>query len=112
MKLITAIIKPDRFDNVCSALAQIGITGITATEVSGFGRHKGRTEIYRGAEYAFGVRAKIKIEVAVADERLEPAVEVITHAAQTGHTGDGRVFVTALEQAIRIRTGEACSETV
>lgn len=106
MKLITAIVKPFRLDEVREALAAQGVTGITVTEVKGFGRQKGHTELYRGAEYVVDFLPKIKIETVVPDERLEAVVEAIQVAAGTGKIGDGKIFVTAIEQVIRIRTGE------
>ncbi|MDB5978724.1 MAG: P-II family nitrogen regulator [Nevskiales bacterium] len=106
MKLITAIIKPFKLDEVREALSEIGVAGITVTEVKGFGRQKGHTELYRGAEYVVDFLPKVKIEVAVTDDKLDPAIEVITKAAHTGKIGDGKVFVLTLDQAIRIRTGE------
>src|ERR1700744_4705221 len=106
MKLITAIIKPFKLDEVREALSEVGVAGITVTEVKGFGRQKGHTELYRGAEYVVDFLPKVKIEVAVTDDKLDPAIEVITKAAHTGKIGDGKVFVTTLDQAIRIRTGE------
>jgi len=106
MKLITAIIKPFKLDEVREALSEIGVAGITVTEVKGFGRQKGHTELYRGAEYVVDLLPKVKIEVAVTDDKLDPAIEVITKAAHTGKIGDGKVFVLTLDQAIRIRTGE------
>jgi nitrogen regulatory protein PII len=106
MKLITAIIKPFKLDEVREALSEIGVAGITVTEVKGFGRQKGHTELYRGAEYVVDFLPKVKIEVAVTDDKLDPAIEVITKAAHTGKIGDGKVFVLSLDQAIRIRTGE------
>jgi len=106
MKLITAVIKPFKLDEVREALAQIGVTGMTAMEVKGFGRQKGHTELYRGAEYKVEFLPKVKIEVAVADDKLDPAIEAISKAAHTGNIGDGKVFVLPLDQALRIRTGE------
>jgi nitrogen regulatory protein P-II 2 len=106
MKLITAIIKPFRLDDVRNALAEVGVNGMTVTEVKGFGRQRGHTELYRGAEYVVDFLPKAKVEVAVSDELLERAVEAITAAARTGKVGDGKIFVTDLEQALRIRTGE------
>lgn len=106
MKLITAIIKPFKLDEVREALSEIGIQGMTVTEVKGFGRQKGHTELYRGAEYTVDFLPKLRIELAVPDEMLEQAVESLTTAAHTGKIGDGKIFVTTLEQAIRIRTGE------
>lgn len=107
MKLITTIIKPFKLDDVREALSEIGIQGATATEVKGFGRQKGHTEMYRGAEYSVDFLPKIKIEVAVKDDLLESAIEAITSAAKTGHIGDGKIFVSDLLQSIRIRTGES-----
>ena len=106
MKLVTAIIKPFRLDDVRNALSEVGIQGMTVSEVKGFGRQRGHTELYRGAEYVVDFLPKAKIEVAVADDRLEETIEAITNSARTGKVGDGKIFVTQLEQAIRIRTGE------
>ncbi|MCL6556682.1 MAG: P-II family nitrogen regulator [Burkholderiales bacterium] len=106
MKFVTAIIKPFKLDEVREALSAIGVQGVTVTEVKGFGRQKGHTELYRGAEYVVDFLPKIKIEVAIRDEMLEPVLEAIQKAAQTGKIGDGKIFVFHLEQAIRIRTGE------
>lgn len=106
MKLITAIIKPFRLDEVREALSELGVSGMTVSEVKGFGRQHGHTELYRGAEYVVDFIPKLKIELAVPDERLEDVTEAIAGAAVTGKVGDGKIFVTALEQAIRIRTGE------
>lgn len=106
MKLITAIIKPFKLDEVREALSNIGIQGMTVTEVKGFGRQKGHTELYRGAEYTVDFLPKLRIELAVADELVEQAIENLCAAAHTGKIGDGKIFVTSLEQAIRIRTGE------
>ena len=106
MKLVTAIIKPFKLDEVREALSAIGVQGITVTEVKGFGRQKGHTELYRGAEYVVDFLPKVKIEVAVDDAKLDPAVDAITKAAHTGKIGDGKVFIFTLSQAIRIRTGE------
>ena len=106
MKLITAIIKPFKLDEGREALSEIGVQGITVTEVKGFGRQKGHTELYRGAEYVVDFLPKVKLEVAVEDETLDAAIEAITKAAHTGKIGDGKVFVFSLEQAVRIRTGE------
>ncbi len=106
MKLVTAIIKPFKLDDVRHALAEIGIQGITVTEVKGFGRQKGHTELYRGAEYVVDFLPKVKIELAVTDDRVEQVLEAITTVARTGKIGDGKIFVTDLGQAIRIRTGE------
>ena len=107
MKLITTIIKPFKLDDVREALSEIGIQGATVTEVKGFGRQTGHTEMYRGAEYSVDFLPKIKIEVAVKDDLLESAIEAITGAAKTGHIGDGKIFVSDLLQSIRIRTGES-----
>ena len=112
MKLITAIIKPFKLDDVRDALGEAGVKGITVTEVKGFGRQKGHTELYRGAEYVVDFLPKIKIELAVEDERVEPIIEAITESARTGKIGDGKIFVTNLEEIIRIRTGETGGEAV
>ncbi len=106
MKLITAVIKPSKLDAVRQALGEVGVQGMTVTEVKGFGRQKGHTELYRGAEYTVDFIPKSQIVVAVADELVEQVVEVIVGAARTGSIGDGKVFVSALDQAVRIRTGE------
>jgi nitrogen regulatory protein P-II 2 len=106
MKLITAIIKPFKLDDVRQSLAEIGIQGITVTEVKGFGRQKGHTELYRGAEYVVDFLPKVKLELAVADDRVEQVLEAITNIARTGKIGDGKIFVTDLDHAVRIRTGE------
>ncbi len=106
MKLITAIVKPFRLDDVRNALAEVGVNGMTVTEVKGFGRQRGHTELYRGAEYVVDFLPKSKIEAAVSDDLVEQAIEAITSAARTGKVGDGKIFVTSLEQAVRIRTGE------
>ena len=106
MKLITAIIKNFKLDEVRSALSDVGVSGITVTEVKGFGRQKGHTELYRGAEYVVDFLPKLKIETAVSDEILERAVDAIQAAAHTGKIGDGKIFISDLEQVIRIRTGE------
>ena len=107
MKLVTAIIKPFRLDDVRNALSEVGVNGMTVTEVKGFGRQRGHTELYRGAEYVVDFLPKSKIEVAVADDLVERVVEAITAAARTGKVGDGKIFVTDLEQVLRIRTGES-----
>ncbi|MFB9888085.1 P-II family nitrogen regulator [Balneatrix alpica] len=107
MKLVTAIIKPFKLDDVREALSEIGVQGITVTEVKGFGRQKGHTELYRGAEYVVDFLPKVKIEVAVADTLVDQVIEVVSKAAHTGKIGDGKIFVASLEQVIRIRTGEA-----
>ena len=106
MKLVTAIIKPFKLDDVRESLSEIGVQGITVTEVKGFGRQKGHTELYRGAEYVVDFLPKVKIDVAIADDQLDRVIEAITKAANTGKIGDGKIFVTPLEQVIRIRTGE------
>ena len=106
MKLVTAIIKPFKLDEVREALSAVGVAGITVTEVKGFGRQKGHTELYRGAEYVVDFLPKIKIEVVVADGSVEQAIEAIIKAARTGKIGDGKIFVTPVEQIVRIRTGE------
>jgi nitrogen regulatory protein PII len=112
MKLITAVVKPFKLDDVREALSDIGVSGVTVTEVKGFGRQKGHTELYRGAEYVVDFLPKAKIEVAVADNMLEQAVEAITKAANTSKIGDGKIFVTNLEQVVRIRTGETGEEAL
>ncbi len=112
MKMITAIIKPFKLDDVRDALAEVGVQGITVSEVKGFGRQKGHTELYRGAEYVVDFLPKMKIEIAVDDERVEPVIEAITTAAHTGKIGDGKIFVAELTQAIRIRTGESGSSAL
>jgi nitrogen regulatory protein P-II 2 len=106
MKLVIAVIKPFKLDEVRDALTKIGIYGMTVTEVKGYGRQKGHTEIYRGAEYAVNFLPKVRIEVGVASEQVEQVVDVLTTAARTGQIGDGKIFVTPIEQAVRIRTGE------
>jgi nitrogen regulatory protein P-II 2 len=112
MKLITAIIKPFKLDDVRQAVADIGVQGITVTEVQGFGRQRGHTELYRGAEYRVDFLPKTKIELAVDDSIVEQVIEAITHVARTGKIGDGKIFVSNLEQAVRIRTGEVGVEAV
>lgn len=106
MKLVTAIIKPFKLDDAREALSEIGVQGITVTEVKGFGRQKGHTELYRGAEYVVDFLPKVKIEVAISDDLLDQTLEAITKAANTGKIGDGKIFVSDLTQVIRIRTGE------
>ena len=106
MKLVTAIIKPFKLDDVRKAISEVGVQGVTVTEVRGFGRQRGHTEIYRGAEYAVEFVPKTKIEIAVSDPLADQVIEVITKAAQTGKVGDGKIFVFDLEQVVRIRTGE------
>ena len=112
MKLVTAIIKPFKLDDAREALSEIGVQGITVTEVKGFGRQKGHTELYRGAEYVVDFLPKVKIEVAIADDLLDQTLEAITKAANTGKIGDGKIFVSDLTQVIRIRTGETGEEAV
>lgn len=112
MKLITAIIKPFKLDDVRSALAEVGVQGITVTEVKGFGRQKGHTELYRGAEYVVDFLPKVKVEVAVGDDQLDTSVEAIVSAADTGKIGDGKIFVSSLEQVIRIRTRETGEDAI
>ncbi len=106
MKLITAIIKPFKLDDVREALAEVGVAGMTVSETRGFGRQKGHTELYRGAEYVIDFLPKIKLEIAVADELVERVIETLTETARSGRIGDGKIFVTALERVVRIRTGE------
>lgn len=112
MKLITAIIKPFKLDDVREVLSDIGVQGITVTEVKGFGRQKGHTELYRGAEYVVDFLPKVKVELAIADDIVDQVVEAITNAANTGKIGDGKIFIVNLEQAVRIRTGETGEEAV
>ena len=112
MKMITAIIKPFKLDDVRQAVADIGIQGITVTEVKGFGRQRGHTELYRGAEYVVDFLPKAKIELAVANDLAEQVIEAIANTARTGKIGDGKIFVSEIEQAIRIRTGETGAEAV
>lgn len=112
MKLITAVIKPFKLDDVREALSDIGVQGITVTEVKGFGRQKGHTELYRGAEYVVDFLPKVKVEVAVTSEMAEQVIEAISKAANTGKIGDGKIFVSSLEQVIRIRTGETGSDAI
>ena len=112
MKMITAIIKPFKLDDVRQAVTEIGVQGITVTEVKGFGRQRGHTELYRGAEYVVDFLPKTKIELVVGDDIVEQITEAIVDAARTGKVGDGKIFVTQLEQAIRIRTGETGAEAV
>ncbi len=106
MKMITAVIKPFKLDDVREALSEVGVQGMTVAEVKGFGRQKGHTEIYRGAEYAVDFLPKIKLDIAVQDDEVDRVIETIIQAAHTGKTGDGKVFVTPLEHVVRIRTGE------
>ena len=112
MKLVTAIIKPFKLDDVRESLSEIGVQGITVTEVKGFGRQKGHTELYRGAEYVVDFLPKVKIDVAIDDKDLDRVIEAITKAANTGKIGDGKIFVVNLEQAIRIRTGETDTDAI
>ncbi len=112
MKKIEAIIKPFKLDDVREALSEAGASGLTVTEVKGFGRQKGHTELYRGAEYVIDFLPKVKIELVVADEMLERCIEAITAAARTGKIGDGKIFVTTVEQVVRIRTGEQGPEAI
>lgn len=112
MRLVTAIIKPFRLDDVRDALARIGIQGMTVTEVKGFGRQKGHTELYRGAEYVVDFLPKVKLEVAISEELVDQALEAISDAAKTGKIGDGKIFVYNLEQVIRIRTGETGEDAI
>ena len=112
MKLVTAIIKPFKLDEVRESLSGIGVQGITVTEVKGFGRQKGHTELYRGAEYVVDFLPKVKLEIVLADDLVDGAVEAIRQAAQTGRIGDGKIFVSTVEEAIRIRTGETGSDAI
>ncbi|AMD02577.1 P-II family nitrogen regulator [Halomonas sp. DQ26W] len=112
MKLVTAIIKPFKLDDVRESLSEIGVQGITVTEVKGFGRQKGHTELYRGAEYVVDFLPKVKVEIAVDDEMSEKVIDAITQVANTGKIGDGKIFITPLEQVIRIRTGETGKDAV
>lgn len=112
MKLVTAIVKPFKLDDVRSALSDVGVQGVTVTEVKGFGRQKGHTELYRGAEYVVDFVPKVKLEVAVGDELVDTVIEAITESAKTGKIGDGKIFVSNLEQIIRIRTGETGNDAV
>jgi nitrogen regulatory protein P-II 1 len=112
MKKIEAIIKPFKLDEVKEALQEVGLQGITVIEAKGFGRQKGHTELYRGAEYVVDFLPKVKLEIVIADDRVEGAVEAIRKAAQTGRIGDGKIFVSSVEEAIRIRTGETGSDAI
>ncbi len=112
MKLVTAIIKPFKLDDVRAALSQIGVQGVTVTEVKGFGRQKGHTELYRGAEYVVDFLPKVKLEIAVSEAEVEKAIEAIIDSANSGKIGDGKIFVTDLEQVIRIRTGETGEDAI
>ena len=112
MKMVMAIIKPFKLDDVREALSEVGVTGVTVTEVKGFGRQKGHTELYRGAEYVVDFLPKVKVEVVVKDEDVERCIEAIVKAAKTGKIGDGKIFVTSVEQVVRIRTGETDAAAV
>lgn len=112
MKLITAIVKPFKLDDVREALSEMGVSGVTVTEVKGFGRQKGHTELYRGAEYVVDFLPKVKVEVAISDEQAGQAIAAISKAASTGKIGDGKIFVSNLEQVIRIRTGETGNDAI
>ncbi len=112
MKMVTAVIKPFKLDDVREALAEIGVQGITVSEVKGFGRQKGHTELYRGAEYVIDFLPKIKLEIAIDDDQVERVVETIANTARTGKIGDGKIFVTPLERVVRIRTGELDSDAL
>jgi nitrogen regulatory protein PII len=112
MKKVEAIIKPFKLDDVREALSEIGITGMTATEVKGFGRQKGHTELYRGAEYVIDFLPKVKIEVVIAESMVEQCIEAITNAARTGKIGDGKIFVSSVERTVRIRTGEEGEDAI
>ncbi|WP_207060879.1 P-II family nitrogen regulator [Motiliproteus sp. SC1-56] len=112
MKLVSAVIKPFKLDDVREALSEIGIQGITVTEVKGFGRQKGHTELYRGAEYVVDFLPKVKIEAAIDDAMLDQVIEAISNSANTGKIGDGKIFVTSLEQVVRIRTGETGADAL
>ena len=112
MKMVMAIIKPFKLDDVREALGEIGVTGVTVTEVKGFGRQKGHTELYRGAEYVVDFLPKVKVEVVVKDGDVDRCIEAIVKAAKTGKIGDGKIFVTAVEQVVRIRTGETDEDAV
>jgi nitrogen regulatory protein P-II 2 len=112
MKLITAIIKPFKLDDVREALSEIGIAGLTVTEVKGFGRQKGHTELYRGAEYVVDFLPKVKLEIAVSEDIIDTALSALVNASKTGKIGDGKIFVTSLEQVIRIRTGESGEDAI
>ena len=112
MKLVTAVIKPFKLDDVRVALSEIGVQGITVSEVKGFGRQKGHTELYRGAEYVVDFLPKVKLEIAIADDTVDATVEAITKAANTGKIGDGKIFISSLEEVIRIRTGETGNDAL
>ena len=112
MKLVTAIIKPFKLDSVRDALSELGVAGVTVTEVKGFGRQKGHTELYRGAEYVVDFLPKVKVEIGIDDDKLDAVIDVITVAARTDKIGDGKIFITELVQAIRIRTGETGTDAL
>ncbi len=112
MKKIEAIVKPFKLDDVREALSEIGVTGMTATEVKGFGRQKGHTELYRGAEYVVDFLPKVKIEIVIADDKADACIEAITQAARTGKIGDGKIFMASVEKVVRIRTGEVNEEAI
>ena len=112
MKLVTAIVKPFKLDDVRQALSSVGVQGVTVTEVKGFGRQKGHTELYRGAEYVVDFLPKVKLEIAVSDDKLDSVIEAISDSAKTGKIGDGKIFVADLHQVVRIRTGETGDEAV
>ena len=112
MKMVTAIVKPFKLDDVREALSEVGVTGVTVTEVKGFGRQKGHTELYRGAEYVVDFLPKVKVEVVVKDSDVDRCIEAIVRAAKTGKIGDGKIFVTTIEQVVRIRTGETDEDAV
>ena len=112
MKLISAIIKPFKLDDVRAALSELGVSGMTVTEVKGFGRQRGHTELYRGAEYVVDFLPKVKVEIVVPDDRVESSIDAILKAARTGKIGDGKIFVTSVEQVVRIRTGETDESAV
>lgn len=112
MKKVEAIVKPFRLDDVREALSELGITGMTATEVKGFGRQKGHTELYRGAEYVIDFLPKVKLELVISDDMLDKCIETITNAARTGKIGDGKIFVSEIQQVVRIRTGEEGDEAL
>jgi len=112
MKLVTAVLKPFKLDDVREALSDIGVSGITVTEVKGFGRQKGHTELYRGSEYVVDFLPKVKVEIALSDDQVEQAVDAIIKSANTGKIGDGKIFVTELEKVVRIRTGETGAEAL
>jgi nitrogen regulatory protein P-II 2 len=112
MKMVTAIIKPFKLDDVREALSEIGVQGLTATEVKGFGRQKGHTELYRGAEYVVDFLPKVKLEIAISDDKVDEVIEAVSTAANSGKIGDGKIFVSNIEQTIRIRTGESGEEAL